>query len=313
MFKVSVIIPSYNAEKYIEQTILSALNQTWKNIEIIVVDDGSDDKSYFIAKAFSSERVKVYKNPGKGACAARNFGYMQSKGDLIQFLDADDLLSPHKIESQIRVWNNNEGVLLNGRWGRFYTNDPMKENILWGPDKSLQNDLQPLDWILANNMSQTACWLTPRKLIEKAGLWNESLLLNQDGEFFTRIVANSSFVKFCNDAKVFYRSGLNSSITSNQVIKTKVESKLKSLLLIEETIFTLEVSERTKLLSSNNYLNLLYLIYPRYPDIVEDLFRKIDELGGGNLPFNSTPLTEKVARVIGWKMAKRIRYLLGRV
>jgi glycosyltransferase involved in cell wall biosynthesis len=81
--KVSIIISLYNAEKYIAQTLESALNQTWQNKEIIVVDDGSTDNSLAIAKSYESDILKVYAQKNKGACVAVNFGMSVATGNSV--------------------------------------------------------------------------------------------------------------------------------------------------------------------------------------------------------------------------------------
>src|SRR4051812_33984506 len=182
--KVSILIPVYNNEKYLAQTIESALAQTWTNREVIIVDDGSTDNSVLIAKSFMHNGVKVVEQKNGGACKARNRAFQESTGDYIQYLDGDDLLSPNKIEDQINQLKGRVDILSNGRWGRFYTDDPLLENIQWGPHISLQKDNDPATWLSCNHMSQTACWLTPRNLIAKTGSWDEGLQINQDGEFF---------------------------------------------------------------------------------------------------------------------------------
>src|ERR1700744_3644001 len=105
---VSIIIPVYNAGEFLEETILSALAQTWANKEIIIVDDGSTDNSLAIAKKHKAENVKVISQPTAGASAARNRGLDEAKGDCIQFLDADDIISADKIEGQMAVLNGSE-------------------------------------------------------------------------------------------------------------------------------------------------------------------------------------------------------------
>ena len=103
MMKVSVLIPLFNSEKFIEQTIKCALSQSWQNKEVIIVDDGSTDKSLSIAKSYESEIVKVFSQTNRGAASARNLAFKRSSGDYIQYLDSDDLLSEDKIESQIQI------------------------------------------------------------------------------------------------------------------------------------------------------------------------------------------------------------------
>ena len=100
---VSIIIPVYNAEKYLADSITSAVSQTWPNKEIIVVDDGSTDQSLKVAKGFESDVVSVFFCENKGASAARNFGLRLAKGGYIQFLDADDLLRHDNIEKQFHA------------------------------------------------------------------------------------------------------------------------------------------------------------------------------------------------------------------
>jgi glycosyltransferase involved in cell wall biosynthesis len=94
---VSILIPAYNAEPWIAETIGSALAQTWSNKEIIVVDDGSSDQTLRIAKLFAGKTVSVVTQVNQGAAAARNRAYSLCQGDYIQWLDADDLLDRDKV------------------------------------------------------------------------------------------------------------------------------------------------------------------------------------------------------------------------
>src|SRR5690606_27096496 len=121
---------------------------------------------------------------------ARNKAFELSTGDYIQYLDADDLLAPDKIASQIKLFEKyGDVVIVSGQWDRFYNNP--EEAVF--PDRFLDRDWDnPVDWLInsweGKGMAQTAVWLTPRKLIEKAGPWNENLTINQDGEFFSRVL-----------------------------------------------------------------------------------------------------------------------------
>src|SRR6266481_5875279 len=98
---VSILIPAYNAETWIGDTIQSALAQTWPRKEIIVVDDGSKDATAAVARQFASRGVVVVSKENQGAAATRNHAFQLSQGDYIQWLDADDLLAPDKIERQL--------------------------------------------------------------------------------------------------------------------------------------------------------------------------------------------------------------------
>src|SRR5436190_23533225 len=100
---VSILIPAYNAGQWISQTIQSALAQTWKRKEIVIVDDGSRDNTLAIARQFESPEVLVVSQSNQGAAAARNKAFSVCQGDYIQWLDADDLLTPEKIEKQVAL------------------------------------------------------------------------------------------------------------------------------------------------------------------------------------------------------------------
>src|SRR5208282_807303 len=118
---VSILIPAYNAEAWIADTIRSALAQTWPRKEIIVVDDGSTDGTLAAAKRFESEGILVVAQPNQGAAAARNKAYSLCSGDYIQWLDADDLLSPDKIAKQMEVAERYPGkrILFSSGWAHF--------------------------------------------------------------------------------------------------------------------------------------------------------------------------------------------------
>ena len=100
---VSILIPAYNCGSWIAESLASAIAQTWPNKEIIVVDDGSSDDTQAIAASFASQGVRLHVQPNAGAAAARNQALALSSGEYIQWLDADDLLAPCKIESQMAV------------------------------------------------------------------------------------------------------------------------------------------------------------------------------------------------------------------
>ncbi len=311
---VSILIPSYNSEPFLRQTLESCLSQTWKNIEIIVVDDQSTDRSIQILENFQTQNpgvLKFYRNPMKGACAARNLAFKASSGNYIQYLDADDLLSRTKIESQIRLLQYKENTVSNCQWGRF--NETI-ENIKWEIQDVDKNYFAPIDWLIdswnGKGMTAIHCWLTPRNLIEKAGEWDEKLLINQDGEFFSRVLLNTDAIKYSSEAKAFYRTGNKSSISqSGRMSYPKAESLLKTYKSYQETW---QQKSKAKTLSqalAQNYLNFIYLYYPLHEDLIikaETLFKSLGfqtmwPVGGRNF--------KKVAGLIGFKNTLKLRSL----
>ncbi|MBO3459834.1 glycosyltransferase family 2 protein [Aetokthonos hydrillicola Thurmond2011] len=103
---VSVIIPVYRVEKYIAATVESVLAQTYKNFELLIVDDGSPDKSIEICQQFADNRIKIIRQENGGVCAARNTGIRNAQGEYLAFLDGDDLWSPEKLEKHVEHLEN---------------------------------------------------------------------------------------------------------------------------------------------------------------------------------------------------------------
>jgi glycosyltransferase involved in cell wall biosynthesis len=99
---VSILIPCYNAGLYLAAALDSALAQTWPNKEIIVVNDGSTDRSGEIIDSYRGKGIKVIHQENKGQCAAANRAFQECSGDYIKFFDADDLLAPRTVELQRR-------------------------------------------------------------------------------------------------------------------------------------------------------------------------------------------------------------------
>jgi glycosyltransferase involved in cell wall biosynthesis len=204
---VSILIPAYNAEEWIADTIRSAVSQTWSRKEIIVVDDGSTDQTAAAASRFASNEVKVITVKNQGAAAARNHALQLSQGDYIQWLDADDLLAPDKIEHQIAALGEveNKKMLLSAPWAYF---NYRPERARFVPT-SLWHDLSPVEWLLRkmgeNLHMQTATWLTSRELADAAGPWDTRLISDDDGEYYCRVLLASKGTRFVPEAKVFYR------------------------------------------------------------------------------------------------------------
>ena len=206
MTLVSILIPAYNAERWIGQTIESALNQTWPRKEIIVVDDGSRDETVTVARRYSSPQLRVVRQPNQGASAARNKAFSLCQGEFIQWLDADDLLSRDKIERQMAILANGGGrIVASCGWGFFYYR-PATAAFVPTP---LWSDLSPTEWLLRklgqNLHMQTATWLVSREVAEKAGSWDVRLMSDDDGEYFCRVLLASDGVRFAPEARVYYR------------------------------------------------------------------------------------------------------------
>ncbi len=309
--KISILIPLYNSEKYISETLKSCLNQTYKNIEIIIVDDHSTDNSYHIAIDFQQkypEIISVYSNPKKGACAARNYAFERSKGDYIQYLDADDLLAPDKIEKQIIQFSlKGNNIVVNGRWGRFYNSI---KDVKWESQYINKDYSKPVEWLIdswhGKGMMAQHAWLIPRNIITKAGPWNEELLLNQDGEFFSRVTLNSSKIIYVSDSKVYYRSGLENSV-SKALTKEKVASLLYSYQLYVKYMQQYTKIENICHALMMNFSRFIYQYYGLYPDLVKEAKEEIKKLGYNKPKITGGNTFKMIAWIIGFENTLRIR------
>src|SRR5208282_2500580 len=212
---VSILIPAYNAEEFIADAIRSALAQTWRRKEIIVVDDGSRDGTAGVAQGFASQDVVVVSKENEGAAATRNHAFQLSQGEYIQWLDADDLLAPDKIERQLAALREGDSkrMLLSSSWGLFSYRTKHARFV----PTSLWQDLMPVEWLLRkmgeNQHMQTATWLTSRELAEAAGSWDTRLLVDDDGEYFCRVLLASEGTHFVPEARVYCRVSLSSGVS----------------------------------------------------------------------------------------------------
>jgi glycosyltransferase involved in cell wall biosynthesis len=288
---VSILIPAYNAEQWIRETILSAINQTWVNKEIIVVDDGSSDRTFEIARSLESRTVKVVTQANTGACGARNKALSLAQGDYIQWLDADDLLHPEKINRQLERADDGQTslTLLTSAWGKFFFRH---EKAKFVPD-SLWQDLGPADWIITKFSDSVwmnpVVWLVSRRLTTLAGPWNERVTVSgiDDGEYICRAVAASEGVRFVREAQCYYRIGTVGSLNWNMVRsnnKKILESLVLALSLNIDHLMSLEDSEKTRRASLQYLQHWLPAFYSVDDNLVNKMYKLAHELGGSLTP-----------------------------
>jgi len=140
--KVSIIIPTYNQSQYLEEAMESVLNQTYQNIEIIIVDDGSTDNTSEVVKSFDNKIIYIPQK-NKGASSARNAGIKKAQGQYVAFLDSDDMWIKNKLEKQIKFIQNNPeiGLLGTGCYQMVDINKMIYKKIFPAKNEILQKDL----------------------------------------------------------------------------------------------------------------------------------------------------------------------------
>ena len=304
---VSILIPVYNAAEWLSEAIRGALEQTWPEKELIIVDDGSTDDSLAIARSCEAPNVQVISQQNQGACAARNRALQEAQGDYIQFLDADDLMSPHKIETQVRQLESTPRAVAASRWARFY------EQIGDGPHGPVPNRIpspDPLTWLIlaqrGKAMMPSHAWLTPRKLIDEAGQWDESILKNQDGEFFARVLLKADEIVFCPNATVYYRSGIATSVSARRS-PAVVHSQYTVAEKIMRALRAREDSPRVRRACADAFQQIAYSAYPDATGVVAEAEAQVRQLGGSDVRPPGSPFFQQVGNVLGWKIALWLR------
>jgi glycosyltransferase involved in cell wall biosynthesis len=312
---VSILIPAYNAQEWIADTLCSAAAQTWERKEIIVVDDGSSDQTLAIARQFESDSVRVVTQENQGAAAARNKAFSLSRGEYIQWLDADDLLDPEKIARQIEALSQARSVrtLLSAEWGQFIYR-PRRAKFIPTP---LWCDLPCSEWLLRkmgqNLHMQTATWLVSRELTEAAGPWNTKLLGDDDGEYFCRVLLASDGVRFVQKARVYYRASGAGSLSYIGQSDKKLEAQWRSMQLHIGYLRSLEESERVRAACVRYLQTWLGNFYPKRPDLVGQMQRAATELGGElGMPRMSWKYSW-IETLFGRSLARRAQIVLPRL
>ena len=308
MPRVSIIIPCYNAAPWIEETIRSALAQTHTDREIIVIDDGSTDDSLRRARSFEPKGVQVVSQRNSGASAARNHGLRLATGDFIQFLDADDLLAPEKIAVQVRELATNDGCIAAGPWGRFM-DKPGRARFF--PERNWEvND--PVQWLCHNfsgeGMMPPVAWLTPRSLTDRAGPWEERLSLNDDGEYFCRVLLYTKKIIFCDNAVTYYRSNIRDSL-SRRRDRAAWESALLSHEKCVEALLKAEDSTRTRRACADLYQRLAFATYPTFRELAAKCEEAALRLGGSRQSPDGGLIFRLIRDMFGWKSARMIQTL----
>jgi len=313
---VSIIIPAYNSEKYLADCIRSAIAQTWQHKEIIVVDDGSTDNSLHIARGFEADHVRVLAQENAGASAARNAGLRAAQGEYIQFLDADDLISPDKIAAQVNCLQGSSNQLAICKTVHFNNGeDPGqgKESKDW-----FYTDHQdPVDFLIKlyagkdtlpgyGGMVAVHSWLTPRNLIEKAGPWDESISLDDDGEFFSRVVLASEGIKFSPTGFNYYRKFDDRQNQSAQKSKRAMESAVTAIDLKRDHLKAKTTDPMVDRVFAKHYWWTGVLAYPQFKSLSGYCIKKAKQLGYSGEKYVGGRSGHLLAALLGWKAARLI-------
>jgi glycosyltransferase involved in cell wall biosynthesis len=312
MKNVTIIIPNYNNAEWLTECIESCLCQDYLK-EILIIDDHSTDSSWDVLESYKqkyADIIQIYKNPGKGACTARNFGLSMARGTYIQFLDSDDVLGTDKIKRQVECLEKiTLHSLVFGYWGRF--SKDIHESIKWQPnDLEASEIFTPANWLINEKMVAIHAWLIPKDLIDAAGLWNENLIRNQDGEFMCRLIGKARSIIFEPDTFVYYRTLQHSTISKRKGKKAS-ESSYLTAQVYHKVLIALEDSDRTRKAIAKRYCNFISVNYPHNKHLIPQATKEILLLEQDvQIQLNIHPKLRVVEKIFGWKIAKLLSDLI---
>ncbi len=206
MTLISVVVPVYNGEKTIKETINSVLNQTFWDFELLVINDGSKDSTLKIVSTIQDPRLKVFSYTNAGLPATRNRGISLAKGEYISFIDADDLWTSDKLESQLKALQENPQAAVAYSWTDHI--DESSHFLRSGPQQTFNGDVYArllLEDFIGNGSNP----LIRAQAFAEVGNFDESLLAVEDWDMWLRLAARYHFVAVPSP-QILYRVFVNS-------------------------------------------------------------------------------------------------------
>ncbi|MEI7810904.1 MAG: glycosyltransferase family A protein [Ignavibacteria bacterium] len=268
---ISVVIPAHNAVKYIHETIQSVLNQTYKNFEIIVVDDGSTDATVDIVMKMmeADSRILCYKISFAGRPSIpRNYGIWQAKGEYVAFLDSDDIWSPYKLEYQINYVNNNSELIMVytmsltfGEVNIFSSHYELLP-LLFKASRSYQDLIGK-----GNSVTCSSVLIRTDLLKEEGGFDEDPNLQIEDYDLWLRLSRHGN-IGFIPRILVYYRVHSNQYSSSWEVKVQRLAylSKKRNIILPEYKFYR---NKNILLLLMRNILHVATVIYVKAAELIE--------------------------------------------
>ncbi len=252
---VSVVIPAYNVADYIEQSIFSVVSQTYKELEIIVVDDGSTDATAAIADAYAKQdtRIRIITQSNKGLAAARNTGIANAHGDYVCILDSDDIMLPNKIAEQYAFLDSHPEY--NIAYSDLYHFMDGKKSVYHHPIAPLSTP--HYESLLYGNVINPNTVFFRRSLFEKYGGFDESIRSAEDWEYWLHVAWNGSTFGYQPIKLTLYRVR-NNSLSANAVVMSETPIRV----LEKQLLRSVNHHQREIILSRIAFWNKrLYIAY----------------------------------------------------
>lgn len=324
---VSIVIPAYNREKRVRDTLDSVWRQTYRPIEVILVDDGSTDDTEPVVRDWADRHsedplfeTRLLTQDNQGAPVARNRGLKVAEGRFIQFLDSDDLLSETKLEEQARALRSSEGEDVAAFCETVFFEDgaePKAGTLQEG--RRMESSTDGVEWLTDlmgwdgyGGMVAPHAWLVPKQITDAVGPWREGLTTDQDGEYFSRVVLSSSRI-MKTEGTAYYRVQRNAPSQSSRSTASDFRSLITSIRLKEERLLdaarTQQV-DRVRAATARHLMQIAYQSYPTHPRISKVAERAARSRGADvDIPAPSSWKRKVLHRVVGWKGARIASHL----
>lgn len=297
MNKVSIVIPVYNTQEFLRECIEHAISQTYQNIEILLIDDGSTDESGKICDYYANKYKNIFaihKSNG-GLVSARNVGIEKASGEYITFVDSDDYIFDNCIEKTVNILEENKVDFVRYKYVKdyFFYRKKNKGNFPYNKVIKKENFYKFINYFFENEeFCPIVCTLSKRKLYKNINV-NENITIGEDFDFSMNVLGNSNSFVYLDEGLYYYRTNYNSMthLTENN---EKLLEGLKSVLLANfesKNILTqslnLHVSNDSKdirdiynfknsLISSNNYRE--YINFINSKEVYEVCHKKYDKI-----------------------------------
>ncbi|WP_291861815.1 glycosyltransferase family 2 protein [Marinilabilia sp.] len=309
---ISIIIPAYNVSPYIKECIHSAFEQTYPQIEVICIDNNSTDDTWQKLEQLILQypQLIVDKEMKPGAPAARNKGLQLSKGEWLQFLDADDLLKPEKIAHQVALINNSPAVDV-----PFIAATCLKRDLKGNETKASLNKEHPFKSLFATQLGNTCANLWNRYYIEKINGWDDSLKSSQEADLMFRLLQVKDEVFYDDEPLTIVRERPEGQISQSNHTKKWIryfEKRVEMLHWIAENKPTLYAQE--KCFFEDTLFEILKIIANENFQVANSLYKK--HLKGCYKPSASQEHSTRgylvLYRFLGFRGAEVARRWLGK-
>ncbi len=216
---ISVIIPVYNGEKTIRETVTSVLNQTFSDLELIIINDGSTDSTLDLVNSINDPRLKIFSYAKTNQSASRNRGISHARGEYIAFIDADDLWTPDKIEAQYQALQDNPESAVAYSWTDCI--DESSQFLRPGSHVTINGNVYPY-LLVVNFLENGSNPLIRRQALEAVGQFDSSLLSAEDWDTWLRLAKDYQFITVPK-SQILYRQSSQSASTN--VLQLEADSK----------------------------------------------------------------------------------------